>query len=178
VRGPFLKLAGTPRMRRGRRRRLHKAAVVLRGQAEDAGFQVMVENPPARRLTHAALAFRFANDLEHRLGDGLGIAGRNEQAGHLRDDGVAGPGRNRGDHGDTAYEQYHGPPRYCFSLSEHPQENEVPLLKLHGSFNWKARKIHGRKRTIELRLLPRSKPSRKLGTILYRIQIRRTPEII
>jgi hypothetical protein len=51
---------------------------------------------------------------------------------------------------DTAYEQCCGPPRYCFSLSERPQENEVPLLKLHGSFNWKARKIHGRKRTIEI----------------------------
>ncbi len=51
---------------------------------------------------------------------------------------------------DTAYEQYYGPARYCFSLSECPQDGEVPLLKLHGSFNWKNRKIRGRNRSIEI----------------------------
>jgi hypothetical protein len=51
---------------------------------------------------------------------------------------------------DTAYEQYYGPPHYCFSLDQCPRENEIPLLKLHGSFNWKAQRIHGRKRAIEI----------------------------
>lgn len=51
---------------------------------------------------------------------------------------------------DGAYEQYHGPPRYCFSLDEPLRTNDVPLLKLHGSFNWKDRKIRGRKRTVEI----------------------------
>jgi hypothetical protein len=51
---------------------------------------------------------------------------------------------------DSAYKQYHGPPRYCFSLEEPLRTNDVPLLKLHGSFNWKDRKIRGRKRTVEI----------------------------
>jgi len=51
---------------------------------------------------------------------------------------------------DTAYEQFHGPPRYCFSLGEPVLANGVPLLKLHGSFNWKDQKIRGRKRTVEI----------------------------
>jgi hypothetical protein len=51
---------------------------------------------------------------------------------------------------DTAYEQYHGPPHYCFSLDEPLLVDDVPLLKLHGSFNWKDRQIRGRKRTIEI----------------------------
>jgi hypothetical protein len=52
---------------------------------------------------------------------------------------------------DTAYEQYHGLPRYCFSLEpDPPGSGAVPLLKLHGSFNWKNLKIRGRKRTIEI----------------------------
>lgn len=51
---------------------------------------------------------------------------------------------------DGAYEQYYGPPNYCFSLGEPLRANDVPLLKLHGSFNWKDRTIRGRKRTIEI----------------------------
>jgi hypothetical protein len=51
---------------------------------------------------------------------------------------------------DSAYKQYYGAPRYCFSLDEPLRTNDVPLLKLHGSFNWKDRKIRGRKRTVEI----------------------------
>ena len=52
---------------------------------------------------------------------------------------------------DTAYRQYYGPPHYCFSLDvDPPAPNSLPLLKLHGSFNWKSQKIRGRKRTIEI----------------------------
>jgi hypothetical protein len=51
---------------------------------------------------------------------------------------------------DSAYEQFHGPSRYCFSLEKPLRTNEVPLLKLHGSFNWNNQKIRGRKRTIEI----------------------------
>ena len=42
------------------------------------------------------------------------------------------------------------PRRYCFSLDEPLRANDVPLLKLHGSFNWKNVKIRGRNRNIEI----------------------------
>ncbi len=52
---------------------------------------------------------------------------------------------------DTAYQQYHGAPRYCFSLESEPAPaGRIPLLKLHGSFNWKNKMMRGRKRTIEI----------------------------
>jgi hypothetical protein len=51
---------------------------------------------------------------------------------------------------DRAYEEYHGPPRYCFSLDKPLGKNDVPLLKLHGSFNWKDQEIRGRKRAIDI----------------------------
>jgi hypothetical protein len=51
---------------------------------------------------------------------------------------------------DTAYKEYYGPRRYCFSLDEPLRANDVPLLKLHGSFNWKNVKIRGRNRNIEI----------------------------
>jgi|ERR1051326_3597579 hypothetical protein len=51
---------------------------------------------------------------------------------------------------DRAYKRYHGPPRYCFSLDKPLREKDVPLLKLHGSFNWKDQKIRGRKRVIDI----------------------------
>jgi hypothetical protein len=52
---------------------------------------------------------------------------------------------------DTAYAHYYGDPRYCFSLEpDPPGVGAVPLLKLHGSFNWKNLKIRGRKRTVEI----------------------------
>jgi hypothetical protein len=51
---------------------------------------------------------------------------------------------------DEAYEQYYGDPHYCFSLEDRPSPEAVPLLKLHGSFNWKGQTIRGRRRTIEI----------------------------
>jgi hypothetical protein len=49
---------------------------------------------------------------------------------------------------DEAYETiFDSKPNYCFS-SESP--NDTPLLKLHGSFNWRGIKICGRKRTIPI----------------------------
>ncbi len=36
---------------------------------------------------------------------------------------------------------------YCFSSEKC---KDTPLLKLHGSFNWKSIKIHGRKRTVQI----------------------------
>lgn len=52
---------------------------------------------------------------------------------------------------DQAYRQYYGKPNYCFSLD--PVESSltnVPLLKLHGSFNWRGIRIRERRRTIEI----------------------------
>ena len=51
---------------------------------------------------------------------------------------------------DTAYRQYYGPPPYCFSLDQPLQKDDVPLLKLHGSFNWRSVKIRGRNRSIDI----------------------------
>jgi hypothetical protein len=52
---------------------------------------------------------------------------------------------------DEAYKQYHGKPNYCLSLDEATRSSKImPLLKLHGSFNWRQQKIRGRKRTIEI----------------------------
>jgi hypothetical protein len=58
---------------------------------------------------------------------------------------------------DQAYRQYFGPPNYCFFLKDTPSSEPLPLLKLHGSFNWKRQKIRGRKRTIEIIPLGASK---------------------
>ena len=51
---------------------------------------------------------------------------------------------------DEAYKKYYGPPNYCFSLADKPLPRAIPLLKLHGSFNWKGVNIRGRRRTIEI----------------------------
>jgi len=52
---------------------------------------------------------------------------------------------------DQAYEQYYGEPNYCFCLDDDATTSaNVPLLKLHGSFNWNDRRIRGRRRTIEI----------------------------
>ena len=53
---------------------------------------------------------------------------------------------------DTAFEEsFSRPPRYCFSLEPDADATEVPpLLKLHGSFNWKGIRIRGQKRNIEI----------------------------
>ncbi len=59
---------------------------------------------------------------------------------------------------DTAYRQFYGAERYCFSLDPEPAATgRIPLLKLHGSFNWKNKTIRGRKRTIEIIPLGSSK---------------------
>lgn len=58
---------------------------------------------------------------------------------------------------DQAYKKYFGYPNYCFSLKDTPSSEQIPLLKLHGSFNWKRQKIRGRKRTIEIIPLGASK---------------------
>src|SRR5262249_1419382 len=40
---------------------------------------------------------------------------------------------------------------YCFSLrTDSPISGNLPLLKLHGSFNWKNRQIFAKKRTVEI----------------------------
>ena len=52
---------------------------------------------------------------------------------------------------DTAYRLYYGAERYCFSLESDPvATGGIPLLKLHGSFNWANKMIRGRRRTIEI----------------------------
>ncbi len=59
---------------------------------------------------------------------------------------------------DQAFKEFHGEPNYCFSLEEDvPSSGNVPLLKLHGSFNWSSKKIRGRTRTIEIIPLGASK---------------------
>jgi hypothetical protein len=50
---------------------------------------------------------------------------------------------------DRAYRQYCGKPNYCFTFDDVLSKN-IPLLKLHGSFNWNAARIRGRRRTIEI----------------------------
>jgi hypothetical protein len=51
---------------------------------------------------------------------------------------------------DHAYRQYYGEPNYCFSLDAAPSSTKIPLLKLHGSFNWSGARIRGRRRIIEI----------------------------
>lgn len=51
---------------------------------------------------------------------------------------------------DNAYKKYYGHPNYCFTLDGAPSSRNVPLLKLHGSFNWRGQNIRGRRRTIEI----------------------------
>lgn len=51
---------------------------------------------------------------------------------------------------DRAYKKYYGEPNYCFSLEEGGSSKNIPLLKLHGSFNWDKVKIRGRSKTIEI----------------------------
>jgi hypothetical protein len=51
---------------------------------------------------------------------------------------------------DQAYKQWYGPPNYCLSLEDEPSPRTIPLLKLHGSFNWKKQKVRGRWRRIEI----------------------------
>jgi hypothetical protein len=52
---------------------------------------------------------------------------------------------------DQAYKKFHGPPRYCFSLEQDaPNAAAIPLLKLHGSFNWGRKRIRGKVRSVEI----------------------------
>jgi len=52
---------------------------------------------------------------------------------------------------DQAFKEFHGEPNYCFTLEEDgPSAEKIPLLKLHGSFNWSGKSIRGRNRTIEI----------------------------
>ena len=51
---------------------------------------------------------------------------------------------------DQAYKHYYGAPNYCFSLERTPESTHIPLLKLHGSFNWRGKRIRGKIRTIEI----------------------------
>ena len=37
---------------------------------------------------------------------------------------------------DQAYKEFHGKRNYCFSLVADQISDHIPLLKLHGSFNW------------------------------------------
>ncbi len=49
-------------------------------------------------------------------------------------------------------------PNYCFSLeTDAPTSQNIPLLKLHGSFNWESQKIRGKTRRIEIIPLGASK---------------------
>jgi SIR2-like protein len=54
---------------------------------------------------------------------------------------------------DRAYEEFHGPAPYCLSLEKGfpVQIDIVPLLKLHGSFDWtRGVTIRGRRKRIEI----------------------------
>ncbi len=59
---------------------------------------------------------------------------------------------------DQAYQEFHGAPSYCFSLEQDTSSPaRIPLLKLHGSFNWNRQEIRGRTRNIEIIPLGASK---------------------
>lgn len=52
---------------------------------------------------------------------------------------------------DQAFKEFHDDPNYCFSLDASAfSRDTIPVLKLHGSFNWTRRSIRGRTRTIEI----------------------------
>jgi hypothetical protein len=52
---------------------------------------------------------------------------------------------------DRAYrQQLRREPNYCFTLDDSLQSTNIPLLKLHGSFNWSAIQIRGRTRAVEI----------------------------
>jgi hypothetical protein len=51
---------------------------------------------------------------------------------------------------DKAYKEFYGNPDYCFTLEDGAGGTNVPLLKLHGSFNWNNAKIRGRHKPIEI----------------------------
>lgn len=52
---------------------------------------------------------------------------------------------------DKAFDEIYGNPNYCFSLDgDVSSQQRVPLLKLHGSFNWTEKEIRGKVKTIEI----------------------------
>lgn len=52
---------------------------------------------------------------------------------------------------DAAYREYYGEPNYSFTLDgDESNPSAIPLLKLHGSFNWSDKAIHGRKSPIAI----------------------------
>ena len=53
---------------------------------------------------------------------------------------------------DEAYREFHGNPNYCLSLDEEARSRkEIPLLKLHGSFNWrKGVRMRGQSRGVDI----------------------------
>jgi SIR2-like protein len=59
---------------------------------------------------------------------------------------------------DRAYTRFYGRPRYCFSLeADELTPSVIPLLKLHGSFNWTKQDIRGKVRSVEIIPLGTSK---------------------
>ena len=59
---------------------------------------------------------------------------------------------------DNAYEAiYNKPPNYSFSLTDTVSNKSIPLLKLHGSFNWENVTIRGRERSVDIIPLGASK---------------------
>ncbi|SRR6266446_5019407 len=51
---------------------------------------------------------------------------------------------------DAAYRKYYGTPNYCIALRQSATSKHIPLLKLHGSFEWRKQKVWERTRTIEI----------------------------
>jgi hypothetical protein len=52
---------------------------------------------------------------------------------------------------DEAYKAIFGiDPNYCFSFQGKPQKEPIPLLKLHGSFNWDKIDIRGKRRNLDI----------------------------
>lgn len=51
---------------------------------------------------------------------------------------------------DRAYTEFYGNPDYCFTLEDGAESANIPLLKLHGSFNWNNAKIRGRHRAVDI----------------------------
>jgi hypothetical protein len=53
---------------------------------------------------------------------------------------------------DEAYKEFYGKPNYCLSLDGEARSlKEIPLLKLHGSFNWKRGvRMRGQRRGVEI----------------------------
>lgn len=48
---------------------------------------------------------------------------------------------------DLAYKEFFGNPNYCFCLDD---DDGIPLLKLHGSFEWNNKVLRGRRRSVDI----------------------------